>query len=672
MPGRLLSLPIIRYALLLLLAIIAAFRIATRMEVHATLVAISALSLSRVTIGPKNFHKIALSALGLLLPLIPWIGANFMLVTWLSFFALSSSVRGAKKMCARSPRFLLWLSPLLAYTAGSLIAELLSLSLGRGAGDVGALLGVPIDGWARAIDIIRAVCAVHLPSIYIITRLTLLALVVDLFTVYDDSHSDAIESRALFLKSLKFGILISIGYLFAQFSWRQLAQYGFIDLPSFSLPNQTALWDSLGRLSGLFSDPNALGIALGLTLWVYFLANGSGSTRSPRSSFWLPILSVVAGLVSGSRSFILACLPLFMLLACRRWRARVVLFYLIVIISSAIVGSSTLDNFSGVVDRLVAIDGVPTGIKRLVTALSLSRIGDTLMSRGVFLEFAREISDGFVLFGVGADHFIDYVPLVGAKLNLANGWRDNSNNFFVGIVCELGLVGLIAFLVSISGRRIAGGVNRSHAVVALLVLLLLGCTGPHTDFIEVLILVGFIVGVTTEPRDLCKLRAKAAIAIYFTAVFSLACLGLVAASFREQGVYPWGLNGRLHGGLQSREVGSPEVSRWLAHRSVIALRCADGETVKRVKIRARYIPQREPLRVRFGVLGGGDKGSTGEVLLTGPDPVEIQVRCTLEEGVNSLISRDFIWLRVSPAWSPYRAWPGRSGDRRILGVEQVE
>jgi hypothetical protein len=624
------------------------------------LVSVLALSLSRLILAPQNFNKLALSALALLLPIVPWLGGNFMLVTWLFFFALSSSGSATRKISALSPGCLLWLSPLLGYLAGSSIAELLSLFIGRGSGDIGALFGLPIDGLNRALDIIRAVCTVHLPSIFLLTRVFLFALVVELFTVYEkDSPNNVLETRALFLRSFKVGILISISYLFAQFSCRYIPPLSSVNLAIFSLPNQTPIWDSLGRLSGLFSDPNALGIALGLALWIYFLANWSGLEGHPRRDIgsWLPILIVVAGFISGSRSFIIACLALFILMACRRWRAQIVLLSLIFISFSSVVGVSMLDGLSGAVDYLVNLDGVPSGIKRFMSALSLLRVGETFMSRSVFLEFARDISDGFMLFGVGADRFIDYVPLVGAKLNLASGWRDNSNNFFVGIICELGWVGLSAFIAAIAGRRIASGVNRAHAVAALLVLSLLGCTGPHTDFIEVLILLGFIVGITTEPRNTRGMRA-----LFGAGVVCLVCLGFISARFREQGVYPWGVHG---------EEDSREVSRWLSHRSIVALRCSAAERVKGLKIRARYIPQREPLRVKFGVFGGLlDEGSTGEVLLTGPEPVEIPVRCTT--GGSRFISHEFIWLRVYPAWSPYRAWPGRSGDRRVLGVEQVE
>jgi hypothetical protein len=327
--------------------------------------------------------------------------------------------------------------------------------------------------------------------------------------------------------------------------------------------------------------------------------------------------------------------------------------------AAALIGSvSALDRFSGAISYMADIGWVPSGLKRLISALSLLRLEDTLKSRAIFLEFANYVSDGFTLFGVGADSFIDYVPLVGAKYNLALGWRDNSNNFFLGMVCELGIVGFLAFGLSVLGRRIIYGCDRRLALGALSAVVLLGFTGPHTDFIEVLILLGVLVSMTTDVRPLFKSKVNEGGFFCLTVVVVMVVTGFVSVRFREQGGYPWG----VHGG---------EVTRWLSHHSLVALRCSGDERMAKLTIRARYIPQRDPLKVRYGALSNMDRSEqelVSELFLVDDRPIDINFKCPRSGIVPDM---QFVWLRIFPAWSPYRAWPGRSLDRRILGVEQI-
>jgi hypothetical protein len=76
-----------------------------------------------------------------------------------------------------------------------------------------------------------------------------------------------------------------------------------------------------------------------------------------------------------------------------------------------------------------------------------------------------------------------------------------------------------------------------------------------------------------------------------------------------------------------------------------------------------YVPQRAPLEVQ--VIRGAR--ITQRLLFSrAQDEQELQFACEHNERQLEMT------LITVPPWSPYRAWPEQSGDRRILGVQQVE
>jgi hypothetical protein len=471
-----------------------------------------------------------------------------------------------------------------------------------------------------------------------------------------DSESSNGEMTLAFVKWLKRGTLILALYVLGQYL---VALYsgGMASSAQFwRLPNQTALWDSLGRPSGLVTDPNALGLVLAFTLWIAFLVPVPG--RLP--GLWSALL-IIAGVVSGSRTFLLS---IGLLLALSAWakQRRKLLWGALSAAILAVIMTTLLDSYSGIVGQLVASDNLPMGLRRGVAALSLYRLEETFMSRGIFFDLASAIGGGHWLFGVGADRFIDYVPLVGAELNLVRGWKDNSNNLYVGIITELGIVGACVFITAILGRRVRYAVpqvesqrvrlNHSGKVSALWCLVMLGvvaCTGPHTDFIEVLLLVGCLVAITTEQRSLsARLTGGVACAAL--------TLGIIASWHHEQGVYGWSDS-------------ATGATRWLSHRARIAGRCQrgpDGGSRVVFLFRPQYIPQSEPLRVVLTVAAQ----TSQEYLFRSSEVTEVAVSCSLEDD-NLTSEQVFVNVSTSPAWSPYRAWPRVSGDRRILGVQQI-
>jgi hypothetical protein len=613
-----------------------------------------AVVVARGGLSRSSYDHVAARCLGLALPLVPWVGAQVLLVPVLAFFGLrpaQSDVLADSKGEGASGA---WIALFLGFIVGTVLGELARAIGLIGAAPVGGLADVRIDGVMRATDLVRAALEVQLPTWTMAVRVLCVVLVISFF-----SYSS--ETIHAFVKWLKRGCVVLALYVVGQYLAARysgsLASSGVL----WRLPNQTPLWDSLGRPSGLVTDPNALGVVLALSLWIAFLV------PAPKRPGWLwSALLVVAGIVSGSRTFLISIALLLPLIAWCEQR-RKLLWGALSAAALAIVCTTLLDRYSGFVGQLVASEGLPMGVRRGVAALSLLRLEETFMSRGVFIDLARAIGAGHRLFGIGAGRFIDYVPLVGAELNLVRGWKDNSNNFYIGILTELGIVGASLFMVAILGRRVrvteppvhsmsdtARGAKRTCAVWCLVMLGILGCTGPHTDFTEVLLLFAFLAAVTTEVRPVI---GKISLMLPFrAAVCAAVLLGGIASGHHEQGVYGWGNT-------------TTGATRWLSHSASVLARCErnpEGSSRAALLLRPQYIPQSEPLRVVLRVAGQEPQ----EFSFQSSDAREVTVPCSLAK--SDLASEEvFVHIVTSPAWSPYRAWPRVSGDRRILGVQQV-
>jgi hypothetical protein len=602
---------------------------------------------ARLLFSKERYDRFGMSAVGFLFPIMPWCGSNILLYLGLLFFALRdlSVMRAGSAVVADG---LIWIAPFIAYILGNFFGEVANV-IGvyfyspTSFDTLNQNVQVRIDGLPRVFDLLRSILGVHVRSWEILARVSMLALFGAIF-----SDNKGLIARFSFW--LKIGAGISALFVIVQ--W-----LGFIP---FILPNQTEVWNALGRPSGLMTDPNALGVFLGLVLWIAFLV--PSEIAAPNLAYLWTVLILLAGVVSGSRTFLICVAFLafgFLYRATvfrglsrvssevghfRRYRVLYLVLFGTLLFGVGL--TTVIDAYSSGVRSLVDSNALPMGVRRGIAALSLLRINETLMSRGVFFEFAREIGRGHLWFGVGGDRFIDYVPLVDAKLNLARGWRDNSNNLYLGILTELGIAGLAASLLAVLGRRLRRSNNTQGSCfgVALLMLAAVGITGPHTNFIEILPLVGALIAVTSEARpSLVGPYRIFAILFFF--------LGLVASNYRELGVYGW----------SNTETGA---IRWLSHAASVELRCeaqADQSSAARLLLEPRYIPQTEPLRV----VVSNRAGAMIEVLFRNAESREVAVPCSHGE------PRIFADVKTYPAWSPYRAWPRSSGDRRILGVQQV-
>lgn len=628
-------------------------------ELYLVALGATAMLVSSRVLARREFSTLCAFVCGGLLPIVPCMG-DAALISLVLFYMLIAVVRGEARVWSS-----LWAAPLLAYGAGNILGEIAIAFDLAGGGATSFVRGVQVDTPQRVADVWREFSQTHAHSWRWFARFLAFVCAVVFF-------AEEAGRRKRFLQGLSFGVTLSA--IFAVVQW--------FELIPFHVRNQTTFWSSIRRVSGLMSDPNALGIVMALSLWCLALRaleraripttcdedrshadlkikrpseRGSSTTgrlcsyRSelraavrPAHAAWF-VLVVAAGIVSGSRTFMLACA---ILIAALMWHyAR--RFLLVGVLTAAIIicAVTALDSYTSVLGDVQNTSRLPEGIKRGISSLSLLRFSQTFASRNLFLEIAQVLVHDHAIFGVGADRFREYVPLVGVQSGLVKGWTDNANNLYAGIGVELGLVGVIMLLL-VAVSRTRSEIGRTPLATALLCGLgVIMLTGPHTDFPEVMLLVAFLIGACTRQRlQLSRISMVVPVALL---------LGIYAASTREQGIFTWDDTDR-------------SALRWLSNRARLKLNCQkqpnDPMSQAVTSLRSVYVPQRGPLEVRIWHRGVVAQ----ELAFRAPQEVqELRISCPpdSEQVTVTAVTR--------PAWSPYRAWPESSGDRRLLGVEQV-
>lgn len=599
----------IHHALLRLLccaALLPVLSLSSRTELGFVSIASLGILLLRVLLPWERVFSPMVTAWGASVALLPWVGTQTVL-------AISLVVLLSGPLFPRGNGRMAWAAPALAYLVGSALCESISA--------FSFISAVRLDDLSRVRDAARAFFEVQAPTWKLLSRVFLFAMCVDLF-------SGEIATRNRWIAGLRGGAFICALYALAQ----------WVGVLPWSLSNQTPFWSSIHRVSGLATDPNALGVVMGLALWLVVSSAPRPQARSIVDGFWF-VAVLLAGLVSGSRTF----LVMLGVLACSlAWlHARRVCGLLVGAVVGLVCVVTVLDHTWGVVSVLQDARVLPEGLVRGISAMSLGRLHETFFSRRLFLGVSLEMWAQAPWYGVGADAYRHYVVPVGAKLGTLQNWSDNANNFYLGVLTELGSLGALAFFVSAVSRRVPASPERSLHVSALIMLATILVLGPHVDFPEVLLPVACLVGGATVAAVHGRLSHG-----YIVVVLCLA--GIIGAMKRECGVYAW-------------RATADGFERWLSPDAAVQLAC-DHETERAVlHIRAQYIPSREPLQVT--VQGG--EGSSNIVSLTSQDLRTVMLPCKPGQGET--------WIRIAtrPAWSPARAWPAVSGDRRILGVIQT-
>ncbi len=558
---------------------------------------------------------------GALVGMCGWLGSEVLLVTSLSSIVFLSGTG--------PPSGSLPCRPLFLFGCGVLVSEVL-IGLGLDS-EVSHMFHpqVLMHSYMRS-DLIRSFFDVFGHSWQWMFRLGVFSLVVKCFQVKDDR-------LAGFCKGFWSGAVISSIYIVFQ------ATGGGLNVVS----NQSMLWNSLRRFSGLASDPNAQGVVLGLALWINILHKRTHDAFSLGRSCFLGAQIVcvcMGGFLTGSRTFflIVGCLGASLLTRkCIRSMASLALgLFLFLFIVTLI------DYYLNIDSVLEIIPWLPEGLSRIAKSGSLMRVDETFSSRMIFWQLALSVIRDHWFFGVGADRFANFVALYGLAFPSLGAWTDNANNFYLGILAEGGVFAALGFLILISGYRLelSSASWFGRFVLAMLAIILF--FGPHTDFVEVLVPTGFLLGCVTSER-LMRQRTASSIAGVFLV------LGLIIPHFRELGVYGWAYEKQ------------GQVSRWLAPYAFVHVPCEQTSSAiksnqARLFLRAQYVPSLGPLVI---TVSSGEESSKVEFFKVGTHATVLS--CPDD--------RRYITAKVSTStgWRPSKAWPGSTHDRRVLSVQQV-
>jgi hypothetical protein len=178
-------------------------------------------------------------------------------------------------------------------------------------------------------------------------------------------------------------------------------------------------------------------------------------------------------------------------------------------------------------------------------------------------------------------------------------------------------------------------------------LIVLLFTGPHLDFLEVMIVASFLIAEQSEVIVSVQ-RALLRRSVSVLALLS----GLIASASRERGVYSWEKEG---GGYH----------QWLSPVAALSARCAcDGYL--HLTMQSFTGSAAHPTTVR--VSGAGLEKT--EVVFSSPVVRSVAVPCFLvpETALDFVPPKLLVSVTTDPAWIPARRFKGGSADARVLGV----
>jgi hypothetical protein len=228
-------------------------------------------------------------------------------------------------------------------------------------------------------------------------------------------------------------------------------------------PNSNSFWRGIGRAPATLSDPNALGI---WSLIGVHLALGC-------SVGWLRTLGSLSffclGMFSGSRSFVLGAF------------ISILVFFGVSLRTLSVLGAGSL-LLLGVALQPELYQWTPSSIVRV--SESIADISQGMQSRAVFFLLDLDMWLDYPFSGVGLGAFRFELPAYALRAKLLeNGWTDNTNSFYLGVLAEQGLFGLAALILPFIRFRL----NRSEriAVAGVISFLLVLIFGPHLEFAEI-------------------------------------------------------------------------------------------------------------------------------------------------------------------------------------------
>lgn len=252
--------------------------------------------------------------------------------------------------------------------------------------------------------------------------------------------------------------------------------------------NSSAFWIYAERVSGSFSDPNAFGLAALLLIPLLFEI-GIRRRGLGQVLFLLGAsLLLVTSLFSGSRTELLglALVSALLLFARANLRQRIIVSA-VGLIAVALIFNPRVNQ------QLQTKIPLPAAVRVLQT-FHPDHVKGMLWSRQVYSRLAWEVFLHAPGTGVGLGRFYEMQESTAKNLNIdLKDWRDNANNFYLQILAEAGVCGLalvlLAFLFLVKGLKVR---NYETPCALLLSFPLILLTGPHTNFLEIKILLAVL------------------------------------------------------------------------------------------------------------------------------------------------------------------------------------
>ncbi|MBX7143754.1 MAG: O-antigen ligase family protein [Oligoflexia bacterium] len=618
--------------ILTLLALLAALALVISASSAVPSILLVLLALTVLLLPARLRVRACFCGLGLLAPILPWAGSGCLLgfgLLVLYYLRRQWSISG-----------LFWAAPYLTVALAWVLGE---ICFGF---DLESIKFPPTtaEGWRDLLDYLRLSPPAWLTLTLHALRLYML---LGLFALFRNN----LEGRLLFLRGLVLGLAVSVAAGALQISG--VAPQFFV--------NQVPYWTGLKRYALSFSDPNAAGVflALSLPLLIAMCSVGSNNAEGARKKwyphwFLVPLILclLVLGILSGSRSFLLG-IGLEVLVAAIIWRPRLLLTLLLL----GSLGAVALDALRawGSSYYESALYLVPPGSRRIVDSISFINLNETFFSRLIFWRIGLSMWLDHFYLGVGFHKFAQSVPVYSQALGAGIGaWADNSNNFYLGLLAETGLVGLFSFLLCCSSleRSTEGTRYERAALVSLVTLLLLLFFGPHTDFDEVSLLAAALMAGCLQLRARqigVRVRMGAALT---TTVLCAAIL--ICSSRAERGFYSWESEqgtlfrwtGRSAQGLLSC---LPIVTPDHAQQQLQTYRAA-------LRLRSLY-PTQDAQLLKVKIIAGGIEK---EVTFADRGQRIVELEC-------GVVSKVHYKLEVSPLWAPRHIFGG--SDPRLLGVQ---
>lgn len=539
--------------------------------------------------------------LGLLLPTLPLVGSGTLL---LAVGLLSIGVWPTV-----SPRLLVPWAPFLGVALVAVTVQGLADGLAMGGT---ALLGDPSEGWKsllRLRELVRMAPPVLFSTGEEWLRLALIAIG---FAVWHRIPST-------FARGLLWGLMAAAAVTTAE----------LLHAMPIALPNQNAFWLELHRPVGSFTDPNSMGIFLVLALpYLWWRRRELGPLAT-----WGVLLWGGLGVFSGSRSYVVGVV-LLLAIELYRWSPRACRIGIasgaLFLLTLNLLHEAAPDR----IDRGLAL--LPSSLERVCQTLVVSRMPEAFSSRLIFWEISTRIWLDAPGFGVGFGRIRELVPAYALDVAPHIGmYTDNANNFYLGVLAEMGIVGVLALLWLVAGLRAERGESRIAQLVSIFGVLLL--FGPHVAFDEVAVLLSVMLaegfGVRTLPSRALSLAPV--------------LLGLGAAVAFLVG--DWG--------LYAAEQEGPAVRRWTMQRAQVWLTCDDAGHANLTMRAIQPGLTADPLRVAISTSSGvtvarsiSDNQWATTVVTCQPRRSRVRVR-----------------LVASRAWIPKEV--GVGGDSRVLGVQ---